>query len=62
MVAIVDDKAKRWIKIGPATAAGEGRGLMHNDVGASVDKTHRRAQARDPGADDMDHASAHRMP
>ena len=32
MVAVVDDKAKRWIKIGPATAAGEGRGLMHNDL------------------------------
>ena len=62
MVAVVDDEAKRRVKIGPATAAGERRGLMHDDPAPGVGKAHGRAQARNAGADDMDRASAHRMP
>jgi hypothetical protein len=40
MVAIVDDEAKRWVKIGPATAAGERRSLVHDDLAPDVDKAH----------------------
>ena len=62
VVAVVDDEAKRGVKIGPATTAGERRSLMHNDLAPDIDETHGRAQSRDARADDMDRASAHRMP
>ena len=48
MVAVVDDEAKRRIEIGPATAAREGRRLMHDDLAPGVDKAHGGAQAGDP--------------
>jgi hypothetical protein len=35
---------------------------MHDDFAAHVGKTHGGAQARNARADDMDRASAHRMP
>src|ERR1700722_14555560 len=62
MVAIVDDEAKRWVKIGSATAAGERRSLVHNDLDPGIGNAHSGAQARNARADDMDRASAHRMP
>ena len=35
---------------------------MHDDLAPGVDKPHCGAQAREPGADDMDHAALIRMP
>ena len=62
MIAVVDGDAKRRVEIGSATSAGERRSLMHDDLAPRFDKAHRGAQARDSGADDMDGASAHRIP
>ena len=62
MVAVVDDDAERWVKIGPTTAAGARRSLMHNDLATGIDKTDRRAEARNSGADDVDRAGPHGMP
>src|SRR5271156_2753460 len=62
MIAVVDDDTERRVEIGPTAAAGERRSLMHHDLTSGVDKAHGRAQARNARADDMDRASAHRMP
>src|ERR1700722_4018636 len=62
MVAVVDDETERWVQIGPTTAAGERRSLMHNDLEPDVDKTHSRAQARNAREDDIDRANTQRRP
>ena len=62
MVAVIDDDTERRIEIGPATATGERRGLVHNDVTPGIEEAHGGAQAGDARANDMDHAAGHRMP
>ncbi len=62
VVAVIDDEAKRRVGIGPATAAGERRSLMHDDLAPGIEQTHGGAQARNSCADDMDGPGAHGTP
>ncbi len=52
MIAIVDIHVQRGVEIGAAAPAGLRRRLVERDLGA-VAKLHRRRQAGEAGANDM---------
>ena len=59
VIAVVDRHAERGIVIGAAAAAGERRGLVHDDAVAARGQLQRGGQSGKAGADDVD-GSVHR--
>jgi hypothetical protein len=61
MIAIVDRHPERGIVIGAAAAAGESGGLVHHNALALPGEPHRRRQAGEARANDVNGAIHQRM-
>ena len=59
VIAVVDCHADRRVVIGTAAAAGKSGRLVHEDVPALRREPHRRGQAGETGADDMNRSAHH---
>ena len=62
MVAVVDDEAQSRVEEGPAASSRRLRRLVHDRFNAGLGEAHRRAQAGDARADDMDGPFPHTTP